>query len=125
MLPLKKNYQVLLFNKQWALFLGEISALKLAANARITIEKFKNDYKVCSFYNHNDWRVSRDAIDNSRTQKPQAHAYKIIIQNSIIFHPSITGFMKQNIENLADYLFSILRLKPDIKEEGIRNILKR
>ena len=105
------------------LFPGEISALKLAATARAAIDKFKNDYKLCSFYNHVEWRCLKRDFYHAMPQKPRSIDYHTLIAPHNIFQPLITQSMQENSENLTKHLFSILRLKPNIIEEEIDDIL--
>jgi len=103
--------------RQLALFPGEISALKLASNARRTIEKFKNDYKCSGFYNLIEWRTSKAFLESQHVQSPLSGEYKVLIHDDNAFQPLLMASMKQNSENLAKHLAMILRLQPDTMED--------
>ena len=96
---------------QIPLFAGEISALQLASSARIGIEKLKNDYKICCFYNIIEWRSTREDVTSMRMQQPKIEDYKILINDSNIFLPEITKSMNHNCEDLSRPLAQMLRLK--------------
>jgi hypothetical protein len=103
--------------RQFSFFSGEISALRLASCARSTIEKFKNNYTMCSFYKLMEWQRSREDSFHSNVQNPKPEEYKIIIDDDNIFRPLITKSIKQNSENLSKHLTTILKLKTDIRED--------
>jgi len=103
--------------KELDLFAGEISAMKLAAMTRTTIEKFKNDYKAYGLYTLIEWRLSSPAVDLDQNQIPHPNEYRTLISDDNIFKPKITHSMTENSENLAKHLMDILRLKSDTRED--------
>jgi hypothetical protein len=61
--------------RRLALFSGEISALKLVAAARSTIEKFKNDSKMGGFVNLMEWSCKKVDINNPIQRMPEVQDY--------------------------------------------------
>jgi len=102
--------------EKFKLFPGEISAAKLAATACSTLEKFKRDYKACSFYNLTEWRSYKDAISSRFIQCPRPSDYKVIINDSNVFIPKVTATMMENSESLSNHLTSILRLRQNTED---------
>ncbi len=68
-----------------------------------------------------EWRCHRNVDEIDPPQMIQPHEYKILIHDSNLFHPIITGSMKENCENLAEHLTNILRLKIDVLHEEYDN----
>jgi tRNA(Ile)-lysidine synthase TilS/MesJ len=58
-----------------------------------------------------EWRVTRVALEQNLQQTPQRQGYKEIIAEHNAFRPSILKSMRENSEDLAQYLYSILRLQ--------------
>ncbi len=99
--------------KQLALFPKEISAYKLSASAREAFRKFKNDYKISSFFHLIEWRISTSALESTNPVYPQACDYKVLIHEHNAYIPQALLSMQQNSENLAKHLLDILQLQPD------------
>jgi hypothetical protein len=97
--------------KRMSLFSGEISPSKLAAYARLTIQQFRYDYKILSFYSLVEWRSKRGALEIHQRQTPLSHEYRTIIDENNCFCPHIMHSMEQNSTNLAQHLDEILRLR--------------
>jgi hypothetical protein len=58
-----------------------------------------------------EWRVTRVALERNLQQTPQRQDYKEIIAEHNEFRPSILKSMQENSEDLAQHLYSILRLQ--------------
>lgn len=58
-----------------------------------------------------EWRLTRVALEQNLQQTPQRQGYKEIIAEHNAFRPSILKSMRENSEDLAQYLYSILRLQ--------------
>ncbi len=104
-----------------ALFTKEISAHRLASTARTALTKYKNDYKICSFYRLVEWRLPKHQIKFISTPTPHPNDFKTIILDHNAYHPSILSSMHQNSQNLATHLQSILQLKTDQGQSAPRN----
>jgi len=97
--------------KRMSLFSREISPSKLAACARLSIQQFRNDYKISSFYSLVEWRSKRGALEIHQRQTSLSHEYRTIIDENNCFCPHIMHSMEQNSTNLAQHLDEILRLR--------------
>ena len=75
-------------------FPNEISPIKLASSAITCIKKFKNDYKIGSFFNLAEWRCRKVDVDDTTPYVPNQQDFKIIIDKYNIFQPTITQWMK-------------------------------
>jgi len=85
----------------------------MSANAREAFQKFKNDYKLCSFYHLIEWRISMNALELTQPVQPQECDYKTIIHDRNVYLPQALLSMQQNSENLANHLLDILQMQPD------------
>jgi len=92
-------------------FPGEFSALRLASCARQTIAKLKEDYRSHGFYNLIEWRVKRADVASTNQTVPKPTEYKTIIDDSNAFNPLIYSSMQQNSTDLAEHLYTVLRLQ--------------
>jgi hypothetical protein len=92
-------------------FPGEFSALRLASCARQTIAKLREHYCSHGFYNLIEWRVKRADVASTNQTVPKPTEYKTIIDDSNVFDPLIYSSMQQNSKDLAEYLYTVLRLQ--------------
>jgi hypothetical protein len=97
-----------------ALFTKEISAHRLASTAQTALTKYKNDYKICSFYRLVEWRLPKHQIKFISTPTPHPNDFKTIILDHNAYHPSILSCS----QNLTTHLQSILQLKTDQDESA-------
>jgi hypothetical protein len=95
------------------IFQGEVSAVKLATTARITLEKFKNDYKIGGFCNLVEWRCKKDEMEMFFQQKPEIQDYQTLLHENNSFCPSIIASLEQNSNKLSQHLSNLLQLKQD------------
>jgi len=98
--------------KQANLFPKEISPIRLATFAPLAIDKFENDYSICSFKNLIERRAARTSVELNLHQAPQCCTYRTIIGENNAFRPSLRYSMDRNSSHLAEHLFKILRLNP-------------
>jgi len=91
-------------------FPNEISPIKLASSAITCIKKFKNDYKIGSFFNLAEWRCRKVDVDDTTPYVPNQQDFKIIIDKYNIIQPTITEWIKWNSEQLSEHLKNILCL---------------
>jgi hypothetical protein len=109
--------------RQTALFPKEISPLRIATQARMAIDKFKNDYTIGCFLHLIEWRIARNAVDQPLQLKPQREDYRTIINTENVYRPSLSWSMQENSEKLSQHLYSVLQLKSRaIEDEEIQHI---
>jgi hypothetical protein len=68
-----------------SVFPGEFSPVRLAAKARLSINKLRNDYKNFGFLNMIEWRVKRTEVNRVKQRPPQSGHYRTIITDENAF----------------------------------------
>jgi hypothetical protein len=94
------------------------NSLKLANCAKMYIRKFKDDYKLGSFYNLMEWRCQKKELEENMCQHPHQQDYMSIIDDTNVYVPSLLYSMQQNSELLSTQIRSILCLS----NNDIRNV---
>jgi hypothetical protein len=75
-------------------FSKEISPHKLANCAKTCIRKFKDDYKLGSFYNLMEWRCQKNELEENMCQHPHQQDYMSIIDDTNVYVPSLLYSMR-------------------------------
>jgi len=70
----------------------------------------KEDYRSHGFFNLIEWRVKRADITNTTQTIPKPTDYRTLIDESNVFTPIMHSSMEKNSEDLAEHLYTILRL---------------
>jgi hypothetical protein len=98
------------FYTQVNCFSKEISPHKLAYCVKTCIKKFKDDYKLGSFYNLMEWRCQKNDLEKNMCQHPHQQDYRSIIDETNVYVPSLLYSMQQNSELLSTHIRNILCL---------------
>lgn len=98
------------FYDRLKVFPKEISATKLVNIATDCLRKFKNDYRIGSFFQLIERRCQTDTFSNCYIEKPQPEDYIVLINDDNVFNPSVLSSIQENSEALSKHLQSILSL---------------